>query len=166
MMVGIVRGGWHKRENIHYMVAREPKLYRTCSEPNYGRRTVWLKNSQGWKKMDDKVAWQALPDPKQKIMEWTERAVFLFEMGVTPRQLDNLNQLAACLDSREIEMPHCNVTSWHKTLHGKGSVSENDCTHGSVVESCCNLVNVRWSVDDEEDNDFIDTIEAVTLGPK
>ncbi len=39
--------GWHKRENIHYMVVREPKLYRTCSEPNYGRRTVWLKNSQG-----------------------------------------------------------------------------------------------------------------------
>ncbi len=158
--------GWHKRENVHYMVVREPKLYRTCSESNYGRRTVGLKNSQGWKMTEDRVAWQVLPDPKQKILEWTERAVFLFEMGVTPRWLDNLNQLAACLDLREIEMPHCNVISWRKTLHGKGSVSESDCTHGSVVESCCNLVNVRWSFDDEEDNDFIDTIEAVTLGPK
>jgi hypothetical protein len=158
--------GWHEMENIHYQVVREPKMYRTCSEPNYGKRTVWIKNSEGWKKVEDKVAWQLLPNPKQHITEWVERAVFLFEMGVNARQLNSLNQLAACLDSRVIDMPLCNVKSWHKTLQGKGSVSENDHEHGDIVENCCNLVNVKMSGDDEEGEDFIDTIEAVTLGPR
>ncbi len=29
--------GWHQRENVHYAVVREPKLYRSCIEPNYGK---------------------------------------------------------------------------------------------------------------------------------
>ena len=89
---------WHERGNIHYQVVREPKMYRTCSEPNYGKRTVWIKNSEGWKEVEDKVAWQLLPNPKQHITEWVKRAVVLFEMGVIARQLNSLNQLAACLD--------------------------------------------------------------------
>ncbi len=34
------------------------------------------------------------------------------------------------------------------------------------MNSCCNLVNVKWSLNDEENEDFVDSIEAVILGPR
>ena len=158
--------GWHQRENIHYTVAREPKMYRTCSEPNYRKRTVWLKDSQGWKRVGNKVSWTLLSNPSQKIHEWVERGVFVFEMGAGPHQLENLNHVAACLDDRLIDMPFGNAMAWHRTLHDRGSVSENNHDYGDIVSSCCDMINVTLSDDDKEGEDLIDTIEAVTLGPQ
>ena len=46
---------WHERENLHYVVVREPRLYRTYSDDSgslggtkFGKKTTWLKNSTGW----------------------------------------------------------------------------------------------------------------------
>ena len=64
--------GWHERENIHYVVVREPNLYRVINDPKYGKRTVWLKNSSGWKCVESKISWQLLPNSRQPISEWVD----------------------------------------------------------------------------------------------
>ena len=112
---------------------------------------MWLKNSRGWKEVEHKVSWQSLPNPKQPITEWVERGVFRFEMGVTTKQAINMQYVAACLDARVIEMPLCNVVGWHRSLRGKGMVSDDHSELGPLVSSCCDLINVKLSVVDEED---------------
>ena len=49
----------------------------------------------------------------------------------------------------------------------EGTVSDEHSELGPLVSSCCDLINVKLSVDDEEEGeDVIDSIEAVTLGPE
>ena len=53
--------GWHERENVHYIVVREPNLYRTCLG-DFKSRTTWLKNSTGWFCAEKQQLWHSLPN--------------------------------------------------------------------------------------------------------
>ena len=66
-----------------------------------------------------------------------------------------------------IDIPFCNVRGWHSRLYDKGQVKNNgESDLSDIASSCCGMVNIKWPADDEWGEDIIDTIEAVTLGPK
>jgi len=73
--------GWHRKdENMHYYIVREPKQYRVHQCNDFALRTTWIKTPASWKKIEDKVEWHKLSDPRQKIGdEWIEKAIFVFE---------------------------------------------------------------------------------------
>jgi hypothetical protein len=157
--------GWHERENLWYDVVREPKLYRGGLDAKYTKRTTWFKNSEGWRKSENKVLWHSLPSPRGPVAEWCERAVFIFELGDAQSQLESLHYVAACLESGVIDIPVCNVRGWHNILVDKGHVRNDGNTDLTYIASCCcDMVNLKWSADDEWGEGIIDTIEAVTLG--
>ena len=138
---------WHEGENLCYNVVREPRLYRTCGDTKYTKRSTWLKHSEGWRKVENKVLWQSLTNPRQNIDEWVDRGVFLFEVGPTQAAMSNL---LACLDDKVIDMPHCNVSGWHSMIHNKGHIRNDGVSDlCDIASSCCDMVNIKWSADDE-----------------
>ena len=82
---------------------------------------------------------------------------------MTPKQLQNVEFVAAALDDRKIDIPLRNVVTWHRMLVDQGPVTNND-QHllFKVARSVCDMVNVKWS----NDEDTVDTVETVTLGAK
>ncbi len=140
---------------------REPKLYRTFAgdgdneSSKYRKRTTWLKNSAGWFCSERQKPWQSLPNPRLPITEWIERAVFVFELSMSSKQLENLDFVAAALDDRKIDIPLCNAVSWYGIFMDQGLVTNNG-NHLLSDMACrvCDMVNIKWSVDD----DTVDTI--------
>ncbi len=161
--------GWHERENVHYNVVREPKLHRTYAgengsfDPKFGRRTTWLKNSTGWFRSENQVLWLSLPNPRLQITEWIDKAVFVFELSVFPKQKQTLEFVAASPDDRKIDIDLRSSVTWHDMFLDQGPVTNNN-THllSHIAYSICDTVNLNWS----NDEDTVDTIEAVNLGAK
>ena len=147
------------------MVVREPKLHRIISDPKYGKRTVWLKNSSGWACVENKIPWQSVSNPRQPIKEWVERGVFIFELSDNKQQITShkLHHVAAALDDRVIDIPVCNVRTWHSMLLDKGFVRSDVGELSDVACSCCDMADAKWSVGELWDEDSVDTIEAVIL---
>jgi hypothetical protein len=73
--------GWHRKdENMHYYIVREPKQYRVHQCGDFVLRTTWIKASDSWNKIEDRVEWQNMNNPRQKISDdWIEKAIFVFE---------------------------------------------------------------------------------------
>ena len=72
--------GWHlKEDDFHYVVVREPKLFRTHTDLIYCFRSAWIKTMAGWDKIEDDMVWTSMPCPTQRIAdEWIEKAIFGF----------------------------------------------------------------------------------------
>ena len=71
--------GWHTDEDGScYLVVKEPKLYRTHADTRYNMRSVWVKETSGWRQVEDSVDWTQLQVPRKPFKEWVERAVFMF----------------------------------------------------------------------------------------
>ena len=84
------------------------------------------------------------------MSEWCERAVFIFELGNAHIKCDNLEYVAACLESRVIDIPLSNVRVWHSMLLNKGHVRNDGSAELTHIASCCSdMVNIKWSADDE-----------------
>ena len=99
--------------------------------------------------------------------EWCERAVFIFELCDPQIKYDNLEYVAACLQSRVIDIPLSNVRAWHKLLLNQGNVRNDGNTELTyIADCCCDMVNLKWSGDDEWGDGIIDTVEAITLGSR
>ncbi len=53
---GVPGLGWHTlNDDVSYMVCREPKIMRECSDPDRRYRSTWLKTTEGWKRIENKV---------------------------------------------------------------------------------------------------------------
>ena len=87
----------------------------------------------------------------------------MFELSVTPKQLQNIEFVAAALDGRKIDISLCNAVTWHRIFVDQGPVTNNgQHSLSEVACSVCDMVSVKWSIDE----DTVDTVEAVTLGAK
>ena len=119
-----------------------------------------LKNSTGWVGAERHANRQSLQNPRKPITEWIERAVFVFELSITPHQSQNIEFVAAALDQRKIDISLCNAVTWHDMLVDQGLIS-NTCEHPLLEIACsvCDMVNVKWSIDE----DSVDTVAAVNL---
>ncbi len=119
-----------------------------------------LKNSTGWVGAERHANRQSLQNPRKPITEWIERAVFVFELSITPHQSQNIEFVAAVLDQRKIDISLCNAVTWHGMLVDQGLIS-NTCEHPLLEIACsvCDMVNVNWSIDE----DSVDTVAAVNL---
>ena len=59
--------GWHsKNDDFHYVVVREPKLFRTHTDATYCFRSTWIKTMTGWNNIEDNVLWTSLACHTQK----------------------------------------------------------------------------------------------------
>ena len=143
-------------------------MHRIISDPKYGKRTVWLKNSSGWACVENKIPWQSVSNSRQPIKEWVERGVFIFELSDNKQQImsQNLHHVAAALDDRVIDIPVCNVRAWHSMLLDHFLVRSDVGELSEVACSCCDMVNAKWSFGELWDEDRVDTIEAVILDSK
>jgi hypothetical protein len=102
--------GWHEDPcGNPVQVAKEPKLYRTPEAKYDGKtwpyRTTWILRRNEWTKVEDRVRWSKLSDPKSVIKPFAEKAIFRFENDVklsvpgvavftnVPRALGDINKL-------------------------------------------------------------------------
>ena len=107
--------GWHEREGLWYIVVREPKLQRIMEDVAFAKRTVWLKKTSGWVCTAHQEIWIHLDNPRKPVLEWIERGVWIFELGISKSHPDNIARVAAALDSCEIDVLWPNACSWHNT---------------------------------------------------
>jgi hypothetical protein len=70
--------GWHRREEIEYVVAREPHLFRQRSDSTWTFRSSWVKSPQGWRQLEQDCAWSDIPRRSARVPGWVEKGIFLF----------------------------------------------------------------------------------------
>ncbi len=90
----------------------------------------------------------------------------MFELSVTPKLVQHTVFVAAAIDDRVIDIPLCNATTWHSMLLGQGLIRYDAGHLCNIASSCCDMVNIKWSVIAERDDESVDTIEAVMLTSK
>ena len=71
--------------------------------------------------------------------------------------------LAADMDASIIDLSFCNAQSWHNSLLNKGLVKGGTGQLSDIASRCCDMVNIKWSGDDEWDEEIVDTVEAIIL---
>ncbi len=79
--------GWHEDScGNPIQVAKDPKLFRTPEARFDGEawpyRTTWILRMNAWTKVEDKVKWSKLSEPKAIIKPIAEKAIFKFEKDI------------------------------------------------------------------------------------
>jgi hypothetical protein len=88
---------------------------------------------------------------------------FVPKDGYIGNQVEKNEFVAAALDDRKIDISLSNVVTWHRILVDQGPVTNNNQhSLNEVACSVCDMVNVKWSIDE----DTVDTVEALILGTK
>jgi len=86
--------GWHQRDDLEYLVVREPRLFRQHSDVSWNFRSTWVKTPQGWCQLEQDCAWVEVPRMSARVPGWVEKGIFLFSKarGVAPVSHSHVEQ--------------------------------------------------------------------------